>query len=267
MPVPSVITTSPDGTPIDEAGVSGLPTTSSLLGPGRLDAQDNAAGRFNFGFYLDPCHCSSIESDFFLLDGSRFSFYASAPQDYSILARPYFNTLSGLQDAELIGYPGSSEGWLRAVGETDLYGGGIALRRNLYCGSGFQPGCNRLGACLSSCGNGIDQGCGWVCSKLQWLPAGGLMPVRVDGLVGWRAYEMDESLTITENRTVVDPAGALPLGTATSIVDQFETRNTFHGAVFGTDTDWAHGRWGVVSRLRVSLGRCGDAPRLPARPR
>ncbi len=255
MTVPSVMTTSPDGTPIGEAGVLGFPTTNSLLGPGRLDVQDNAGGRFNFGFYLDPCHCSSIESDFFLLEGSRFSPLAQSPQEYAILARPYFNTISGMQDAELVGYPGITEGSVVAVGETDFLGGGVALRRNLYCGSGVHLGGGKLSSHLAGCFNGIDNGCGWACSKLQWLPGGGLMPIRVDGIVGWRAYELQEQFTITENRTATDPMGADPVGTATTMVDQFETRNTFNGAVFGTDADWSHGRWGVASRLRVSLGQ------------
>lgn len=251
MTVPAVITTSPDGTPVNEAGVLGFPTTTSLLGPGRLDAQDNAGGRFNFGFYLDPCHCKSIETDYFLLDGSRFSTFAQAPQDVGTLARPYVNSLTGAQAAELVGYPGITQGSILAVGETDFMGGGVALRRNLYCGSGIRPGNLHVANGL----NRIDNGFGWACSKLQWIPGGGIMPIRVDGIMGWRAYELQEQFTINENRTATDPMGAVPVGTTTAVLDQFETRNTFHGLVLGTDTDWSQGRWGVVSRLKVSLGQ------------
>jgi hypothetical protein len=155
----------------------------------------------------------------------------------------------------VVGYPGVTDGTLIADGTTSLQGGGVVWRRNLYCGNGLILG---YGTAESI----VDNGCGWLNCQISRLPTFGMPPIRVDGLVGWRAYDLDEALNITDRRITTDPAGADPLGTTTEIVDRFSTSNIFNGAVLGTDADWFHGNWGVTSRLRVSLGQMQRRARI-----
>jgi hypothetical protein len=255
MRVPALATTSPAGTPINEAGRGGLSTTTYLLGPDRLSSADRSGGRVRLGYFFDPCGCRGVEFEYFGMGQSTFGYDAQTPEDYDILARPFYNTLTGTSDAQLIGYPGLSDGSLSVRGTTDFQGVGILFRHNFLCG---QPTCCDP---FASCGGGLGcgSGGGWFHGACDWLGCrlpgcSRLVPTRVDGVVGWRMLRLDETLEIQENLT--STGGPLPVGTTFDIEDAFHTQNTFHGVVLGTDAEWIGcGRVGFNSNLRVSLGR------------
>lgn len=267
--IPTLVTTSPAGTPIDRAGVLNWPNTTALLGPGRLSSDDHSGSRFTLGYNFDDCGTRGLVGDYFVLNESTNRFYARAPEDYAILARPYFNTLAGDDDAELIGYPGIVNGTVITRTSTDFQGGGIMFRQSLLSGSCCDP----CGSCCDPCGEPCCGGGNWlsgmfgrvggwmngpcsaICGRLPSCSALGLTPTRVDALIGYRAYDLDESLFVREYLTTTDPAGAFPVGTNLDRLDTFVTENKFHGVAVGTDNEWMScGRWGVGSRLRLSFG-------------
>ena len=255
MTLPALVTTSPAGTPAATAGVLGQPTTTVLFGGNQTDPLDHAGGRFRFGIFFD-CTCTrSIEFDYFLLDGANFGRDYIAPTNYDILARPFYNTFTGMQDAEFVGFPGLVDGTVGVRTTTDFRGGGVLYRYNLLCspnaGCGFSFPTIDNGF-TNSFQNFLGQVGGVFGGVGGYLPY--LAPTRVDGLIGYRAYELDEFLVVNESLTSTEVGGAVPVGTTIDIQDSFHTENTFHGATLGLDNEWAIGRWGFGADLKVSLG-------------
>ncbi len=62
-------------------------------------------GRLRFGVWLDRCHNWGLGAEFFKLGGESETFTATSSGN-PILARPFFNTETGVDDAELVAFPG-----------------------------------------------------------------------------------------------------------------------------------------------------------------
>ena len=124
--MPSLATTSPDGTVQDSAGV--LPGATSLFGGDDLHDEGQSGGRFSLGLWLNAQRSSGLEFSFVYLSEDLISF-AGSGSDMLILARPFFNVQRGAEDSRLIAFDGLVDGDLSIASETDFQAYEIQLRR------------------------------------------------------------------------------------------------------------------------------------------
>ncbi|QDU27344.1 hypothetical protein ETAA8_24310 [Anatilimnocola aggregata] len=191
MHTPTLATSSPANTPIEEAGVLGQPGTTSLFG-GNLNDEIRAGGRFTADFWFDPCQMNGIEMSYtFLTDGTEH--YDVNSNRLPIIARPFLNAETGLQDSSLVAFPNQLIGALAVDTSTTFGMFDIAYRRNLVC-----DGCRR-----------------------------------VDLLVGYRYGYLNDQIRIRERETSIDDDSGIPEGTTIAITDRFESTNNFNGLMLG----------------------------------
>ncbi len=78
---------------------------------------------------------------------------------------------------------------------------------------------------------------------------------RLDGIVGYRYLNIQESLTITENfaRPLSTINGGFPAITGT-VYDSFSASNDFHGGQIGLIGELRRGRWTLDGRATVAFG-------------
>jgi Putative beta barrel porin-7 (BBP7) len=131
--LPPLLTTSPPGTPLADAGVIGRPGTTVLFGDDRVNDDVRSGGRFTGGFWLNRAHATGIEASFFFLEEENTSFSA-ASSGIPILARPFFDVLAGQNNSLKIAYPGLVSGSFFARETSELLGTDIYLRQNICCG-------------------------------------------------------------------------------------------------------------------------------------
>ena len=245
---PALVTTSPDGTPITEAGRLDFPgTTTVVFGDRRLASNEHSGYRSYIGMNLDCAGCNRIEADYFDLDQEDFYWDRSAPGDYTILARPFYNTFLGTEDAELIGYPGEVDGQITVAGSTNFEGLGVWLRHSLLrcCPT---PQCDPCGA--GACGGGVSPyyATGAGINRKRWRLN------RLDLLAGYRRYELEDDTVIREFLRITNPAGPVPVDTEFDIFDNFRTENRFDGADLGIDWEWTRGRLGLSVMGKAAIG-------------
>ncbi len=128
--LPPLVTTSPAGTP-RAAGVLGPPTTVVAFGATRVNDDFRNGFRLTGGLWLDDVQTCGVEGNFFFLGRSRQGF-AAASDGTTVLARPFFNVVTGLPDAELVAFPGLA-GRVGVDATSDVIGGGVNARHNLCC--------------------------------------------------------------------------------------------------------------------------------------
>ena len=127
MRVPALVTTSPDDTAADEAGVLGQTGTSILFGDSEMNDGARSGGRFELGMWINPCHCNAIEVTYLFLDEEQQAFHGSQ-NDYTILARPFYNAETDAADSRLIDFPDVVEGSLDVSVETKFDSLSVAYR-------------------------------------------------------------------------------------------------------------------------------------------
>jgi hypothetical protein len=163
--LPPLVTTSPAGTPLANAGVLGTPGAMVLAGDDHVNGELRAGGRFTFGAWFDAGHTWGIEADVMLVreHSSQFSAGSDGSQ---IFARPFVNAASGAENSEIVSYPGLLSGNVTVHSMSDpLIVSDVALRHALLA--------NRAG--------------------------------HVDFLIGYRYLHFAEGLQIQENLTSLDP--------------------------------------------------------------
>ena len=97
LKVPPLVTSSPAGTPQNQAGILGQPSTSVLFGDADLNDDSRSGGRFAFG--CRPAGCNvGLEVSYLVLEQESADFQATGQGD-PILARPFFNVETELNDA------------------------------------------------------------------------------------------------------------------------------------------------------------------------
>lgn len=128
MGTPPLVTTSPAGTAQNQAGVLGQPGTSILFGGSELDDDSVSGGRFSLGMWLGPRQKQGLEVSYFML-GTHSTTFGASSNDYSILARPFYDTVAGEQDARLIAYDSLVSGSLLVTASTNFEGGEFLFRQ------------------------------------------------------------------------------------------------------------------------------------------
>lgn len=218
MELPPLATTSPNGTPQNQAGVLGAPGTTTLFGGNSVNTSPRSGARFNAGGWLDENHDMGLEAEFLFLETKATRFSASSDGS-AILARPYNNANDNVSSSIRVAFPGDVSGNLAAQATTTgLIGGGILFRQNL---SHFETDTFRL-----------------------------------DGIAGYRAMTFSESIGIYNNMTSIDPNNPnfVPLGTRIDSFDSIKTSNTFNGFEIGLAGRILRGPLTILLDGRMALG-------------
>ncbi|MFM2217523.1 MAG: hypothetical protein RL240_1841 [Planctomycetota bacterium] len=222
MNMPALVSTSPAGTSQALAGV--LPGANVLYGGNDEAFTDSISGiRVRVGLW------SAVRPDF----GAEGEYFGFAEQAESfeqsstgtpILARPFYNNITGLQDAELVAFPGLVSGKVRVDATSRLDAAAVRFRHILCCST------------KESCSP-------WDCGP---IPA----QSRIDATLGWRFMQLDESLSVTEDLTSLSPNNPGSF----LIEDNFRTFNQFNGMELGFQWIGRRGFWTLDSLMRVSVG-------------
>jgi Putative beta barrel porin-7 (BBP7) len=230
MRLPPLVTTSSTGTARSAAGVLGQPNTSVVYGNDDDHFTDTSGGfRIRFGTWLGSIPRLGIEGEYIGLTDRNESFLDSSTgvTGSRILARPFFNTVTGVEDAELVAFPNVVRGSVRVDLDNSLQGAAFRFRRQLCCNSG--------------CGFSD-----WTCQSVP-------VSSRIDATLGYRFWQLSEGLTINEQLTELTANGTLTTNTF-NITDRFRTSNKFNGAELGVIWQGRRGWWSLDTLMRVGIG-------------
>lgn len=144
--------------------------------------------------------------------GRNISTFRADSSTDPVLARPFIRADTGAQFSELVASPGLATGSVTLRSETSMYGAEVSVRRPLFCG------CNS----------------------------------RLDGLLGFRNVNLEESLTITES--FVRAPGSTSNFASGVVEDRFRTENHFYGVNLGLTGELRRGRFFTSYRAAVGLG-------------
>jgi len=212
--LPPLVTASPPGTALADAGVLGVPGTRVLFGDSRVNDDLRSGGRFTLGYWLDDNKNWAIGGDFFIVETKADGFAASSDGS-AILARPFFNTQLSAQDSEIISFPGLAAGKAGVSTFSGFLGADAFLQKNLCC----------------RCNYWIDFLAGYRFLQLK------------EGL-------RFEEQVISASTSPLAP----PLGTTLDVLDQFDTENRFHGGELGLQMTWSRGRVSADVLTLLGLG-------------
>ncbi len=129
--LPSLVTTSTEGTEPSEAGVLGEADTSILFGNGTVGTGTNSGGRVSFGYWFDPCQCAGIEASYLGL-GEETTRFSATSASTPIIARPYYDTQLGAQSAMLAAHPDFLDGTVSCSLTSQFQAVEVLWRRNVH---------------------------------------------------------------------------------------------------------------------------------------
>ena len=107
--VQPLVTTSRAGTPQTSAGILYSPNSGTLNGGNIVNDDIRSGVRFGAGGWLTADHVYSIEAGFSALE-SQSSVFSASSNGSPILARPYIDANTGLRQAQIVAFPGISNG-------------------------------------------------------------------------------------------------------------------------------------------------------------
>jgi hypothetical protein len=214
MNTPPLVSASPPGTPLANAGVLGTPGATVLFGGNNDLLNDSRWGfRFSGGGWLDESKQIALEADYLGLRDLSQTFRASS-FGTDIISRPFFNALTNVPDAELVSFPNVLAGTVTVSANSEFQSAGARLRWNMGC---------------------EDLGCGDV---FRWHL-----------LTGYRFAELEESLVIREQLLSLQPGN----GTF-DLHDRFRAQNEFHGGEIGSVWRVRRDRWDCELLAKLALG-------------
>jgi len=199
------------------------PNPSQVLYGGGNDILDSgwSGFRIRFGWWLAALPGWGIEGEYVGLGERTESYYQNSTGN-PILARPFFNTLTGLEDYQYVAHPGTISGDIAVDATSRFDGAAVRLRRQLCC----------------------KEGCGFSALCCQTVPTAS----RLDATLGYRFWELKESLQIQERLVTITPLGKF------LITDRFDTRNLFNGAELGVLWQGRRGWWSLDMLMRLGIG-------------
>ena len=215
---PPLLTTSPQSS----QGILGGPGTTTLFG-GTVPFPYFSGGRFSAGYWFDDERTYGIESSFFFL-GQNSAQYSANSNGNPLLARPFYNALTGANASELVANLGTGNSLV-----TPLAGRAtITLPSQL------------LGADL----NGVFN----VYSNFSSFDS-----LRLDLLGGFRFLYLNEGLNVEEDLQVGSASPLFP-GAALRVTDNFSTRNYFYGGQIGARVRYDFRAWELGACGKLALG-------------
>lgn len=224
MDLPPLVTSSVGpNVPATQSGVLGQATTRTLFGGDDVLTDNFDGGRLRFGVWLDKCHTWGLGAEYFSIGSESEGFSQTSTGDPT-LSRPFFNTETNQEDAQLVAFPGIVTGNVTATATSRLSGAGVHLRH--------------LRNCCEGCTSGLFCGCaGHFCS-------------RTEAIFGYRGLQLTESITIQEDLVSNDTGNPGSF----DIMDRFETRNQFNGFDIGWLNRRTRGFWTLDTSLRLAIG-------------
>lgn len=204
-PSPPLVTTGPAAS----GGVLNTPGTVVAYGDSGLDFHDHSGGRFTLGGWLTADRRIGVELSALILETHTIHFpMDSTKAGAPLIARPFFNVVSGAEDAQVITSPGKYLGGIDVFADSRFWGAEA---------------------------NGLTM-------LLQGARG------NIVGLAGFRYVGLDESFRISQSSTLLAPGPGflgvpVPPPDIVSITDRFETRNQFYGAQVGTRAQVFAGRF------------------------
>jgi hypothetical protein len=224
-PTPPLVTASPAGTARADAGVLGVPGTTTLFGGQNINGELRPGFRLRAGVWLDECRRCGLEGNFLFLGNNSENVTFGSLDGSAIVGRPFFNALTGRPDAQLVSFPGVLSGTVNVDSSFNFFAGGVGYRHNLCCSACVPTDCS------------------------------GCMPgYRIDLIGGYVPVRLTEDLNITENLTALDGTTGVPRGTNIIVRDRFRTVNEFHGGQVGLAGEVRRGCCFVDWRTSVALG-------------
>ena len=192
------------------------PNTRILFGGTELNDEMRVGGRFGGGYWFTPQRDWGIEGNYFFLQEKTTSYHAASDGD-PILARPFYNIVTGDQDSHVMAFPDVISGTVDVSAKSRLQGAELLLRRPIV----VQRTNGRNG------------------------PAGFALGVEL--LAGYRFLDLAEDLRISEALEMAGPS-------TIELYDLFETKNQFHGAQVGFVTVLQQNRFSAEFLLKLGLG-------------
>lgn len=218
--LPPLVTAGPATLPIDEVARLNDPNTVILSGDDTVNDNWRNGFRVFAGVWFDCCRTHGVEFDYFDVGDDDYNFLSENDPN-QVVGRPFFNTETGEDDIELVSVPGELDGTAHVNAGDSFRGAGVTFNR-----------------CLCRC---CDPCC---CTAHE-----------ISGLAGYRHYEYDSDLTITENLTVL-PGTQTPLvpGTTFFVQDRFRTHNEFNGCELGLQGMMKKNCWWVDGMAKIAVG-------------
>ncbi|MBB75195.1 MAG: hypothetical protein CMJ75_11860 [Planctomycetaceae bacterium] len=214
--LPPLVTTSPPGTPLAQAGQLSQPTTTTLLGGQSQVSGPSTGGRIDFGYWLNACSQLGVGGSFLALGNSSLD-YAIDTTTTPILARPFFNVTDGqtaAMDTLLASFPDEASGEIAVQATSTLIVAEAYLRQAGQHGAGT-PG---------------------------------------DLVGGYQFSRIDGSLKISSHSTALSTSQLRVPGTTLSLFDSINTQNEFHGGQLGVLNDWHYGCFTIFGSFKLGLG-------------
>jgi hypothetical protein len=232
--VPALLSTSPAGTPLGQAGVLGGKNDSTVLfGLGNVNSNLTAGANIKAGTWLDPNHKYGVEVNFFLTSPQGTSFGAASPNGNPILARPFIDPTTGNNSSSVLALPGFASGaFYGSYSTSGILGTGILFRENIansrdpFCMCRFCGGCDSC----AGCGTDAKDGLGF----------------RIDSLLGYRFLRLEDHLDALSSTT--SAAGL------TRTTDQIRAMNNFNGVDLGFNGEFRRGGWYLDTLVKAAFG-------------
>lgn len=217
---PPLVTTSPDTTARNVAGVLGEDGTTVLVGNDAFGTASRSGGRLVLGWWLDPT--MRVEADGFALATARASGELASADGSTILARPFFNLGTGVQASDVVSFPAQNTGSINLSASSSFAGAGLHATQNMA-------------------------GANFCCDRSY----------RVDFLYGYRYLRLKERLAVDSSSTSIDQVGPIP-GTNFASSDSFATSNNFNGFELGVMAESRLSHWCLTTIGRLGLGSTSE---------
>lgn len=206
-------TTSTAGTTRPSAGLLGVRSTQILFGRENEDLGIMPGARFTLGYKIKPCEESGLEVSYMFLGNNSLDFSVSSDTT-PIIARPFWNVQTALQDALIVAFPGQQTGSMNIKLTNEFHTLELLWRQAMYTESGR----------------------------------------RLDFLAGYRYGHFAETLEVGSRSTFISQVGVIPVGTISQVSDEFAAKNDFHGGEVGFATKMQYCRWSVELLGKLAMG-------------
>ena len=224
-PFPPLVTTGP----VESGGILNAPGSVVVAGGGNIDYEEISGGRISLGFWFDQSERVGVEGNFLWIGSRSFRFSAVSPTGQPIIALPFFDINTGVEDAELFAFPNTDTASIDVTSSSRMRGGEV---------------------------NGV-------------VSLGARRRGHFDFLLGFRYLELDEDLSMLEDIhvdpgfNVLLPNGQ-PLapsiaGERIRVADTFSADNSFYGFQLGARTEMWWGNVFANVRAKVALGAANQA--------
>lgn len=218
--LPPLVTDGSANSSINSVARLNDPGTRILSGDETVNDGWRSGFRVFGGVWLDCCRTCGVGVDYFDVGNDDYRF-TSENDPTRIVGRPFFNTQLGQDDVELVSVPNELNGTAHVNSTDNFRGAGLTFNKQLW-------------QCCDPCS----------CNSKE-----------VNLLGGYRFYEYDTNLSITENLLVL-PGTTSPLipGTTFFVQDRFRTHNEFNGGEIGLQGMCKRNCWWLDGMARVAMG-------------